>query len=271
MGEGPGTRYSPRVSVPRRGAQLVFLITVILVLLTALQSRRTVHQDTQAELHSSSDHAQDHTQTPARTQIRAPVRRIGDLPHSIGGSSLAGQDVPSEVLRVALSGADPTTGYRGEASAGSQAQSAAVGKLQHQGGVTAHRLVGDDQSEGDQVRIEQQVSNEIQEQQGDEQQGLPKGGSEGLSTLTQGKAAGVPLEEVPSTIGSGSGGGKGGGGGGGGTREAVFLFTGILSGRGYRHRRLAVRETWANKAQVHSLSRIGYHAKGFESSVAPPI
>ena len=30
---------------------------------------------------------------------------------------------------------------------------------------------------------------------------------------------------------------------------SVFLFVGILSGRGYRHRRLAVREAWANLAQ----------------------
>lgn len=31
--------------------------------------------------------------------------------------------------------------------------------------------------------------------------------------------------------------------------EPLFLFVGILSGRGYRHRRLAVREAWANLAQ----------------------
>ena len=31
---------------------------------------------------------------------------------------------------------------------------------------------------------------------------------------------------------------------------SLFLFTGVLSGRGYRHRRLAVREAWANKAQI---------------------
>ncbi|KDD74010.1 hypothetical protein H632_c1655p0, partial [Helicosporidium sp. ATCC 50920] len=30
----------------------------------------------------------------------------------------------------------------------------------------------------------------------------------------------------------------------------LFLFVGILSGRGYRHRRLAVREAWANRAQI---------------------
>lgn len=29
---------------------------------------------------------------------------------------------------------------------------------------------------------------------------------------------------------------------------SLFLFVGILSGRGYRHRRLAVRESWANLA-----------------------
>lgn len=33
------------------------------------------------------------------------------------------------------------------------------------------------------------------------------------------------------------------------TLPSVFLFVGILSGRGYRHRRLAVREAWANLAQ----------------------
>lgn len=36
----------------------------------------------------------------------------------------------------------------------------------------------------------------------------------------------------------------------GSSRPAVFLFTGILSGRGFRHRRLAVREAWADRAQV---------------------
>lgn len=30
----------------------------------------------------------------------------------------------------------------------------------------------------------------------------------------------------------------------------LFMFVGILSGRGYRHRRLAVREAWSNRAQV---------------------
>ena len=30
----------------------------------------------------------------------------------------------------------------------------------------------------------------------------------------------------------------------------IFMFVGILSGRGYRHRRLAVREAWSNRAQV---------------------
>ncbi len=36
--------------------------------------------------------------------------------------------------------------------------------------------------------------------------------------------------------------------------EPLFLFVGVLSGRGYRHRRLAVREAWANKAQVPGIS-----------------
>lgn len=33
-------------------------------------------------------------------------------------------------------------------------------------------------------------------------------------------------------------------------RQPVFLFIGILSGRGYRHRRMAVRGAWASAAQV---------------------
>ncbi|GAB4819239.1 hypothetical protein N2152v2_006285 [Parachlorella kessleri] len=35
--------------------------------------------------------------------------------------------------------------------------------------------------------------------------------------------------------------------------EPLFLFIGILSGRGYRHRRLAVREAWATRAQMPGL------------------
>lgn len=34
----------------------------------------------------------------------------------------------------------------------------------------------------------------------------------------------------------------------------VLLFVGILSGRGYRHRRLAVREAWANRCQLVGVS-----------------
>lgn len=33
--------------------------------------------------------------------------------------------------------------------------------------------------------------------------------------------------------------------------EPLFLFVGILSGRGYRHRRLAVREAWATNSSTH--------------------
>ncbi|KAK9815952.1 hypothetical protein WJX72_012497 [[Myrmecia] bisecta] len=40
--------------------------------------------------------------------------------------------------------------------------------------------------------------------------------------------------------------------------ESVFLFIGVLSGRGYRHRRLAVREAWANDAQVPGLSAVRF-------------
>ena len=36
--------------------------------------------------------------------------------------------------------------------------------------------------------------------------------------------------------------------------ESLFLFIGVLSGRGYRHRRLAVREAWGNRAQVPGIS-----------------
>ena len=36
--------------------------------------------------------------------------------------------------------------------------------------------------------------------------------------------------------------------------ENTLLFVGILSGRGYRHRRLAVREAWANQCQVPGVS-----------------
>ena len=39
-----------------------------------------------------------------------------------------------------------------------------------------------------------------------------------------------------------------------GKLPSLFLFTGVLSGRGYRHRRLAVREAWSNKAQVPGVS-----------------
>ena len=42
--------------------------------------------------------------------------------------------------------------------------------------------------------------------------------------------------------------------GSGDRRPAVFLFAGVLSGRGYRHRRLAVREAWAHRAQVRPLA-----------------
>ena len=38
------------------------------------------------------------------------------------------------------------------------------------------------------------------------------------------------------------------------TLEDVLLFVGILSGRGYRHRRLAVREAWANQCQMPGVS-----------------
>ncbi len=42
--------------------------------------------------------------------------------------------------------------------------------------------------------------------------------------------------------------------GGGGAKPALFLFIGILSGRGYRHRRLAVREAWSRQAQMPNIS-----------------
>jgi hypothetical protein len=37
-------------------------------------------------------------------------------------------------------------------------------------------------------------------------------------------------------------------------KKDVLLFVGILSGRGYRHRRLAVREAWANQCQMPGVS-----------------
>ncbi|KAI7842582.1 hypothetical protein COHA_003686 [Chlorella ohadii] len=49
---------------------------------------------------------------------------------------------------------------------------------------------------------------------------------------------------------SGSGGSGSGEAPAAGELPKLFLFIGILSGRGYRHRRLAVREAWANKAQI---------------------
>jgi len=36
--------------------------------------------------------------------------------------------------------------------------------------------------------------------------------------------------------------------------ESVMLFIGILSGRGYRHRRQAVRDAWVSKCQVQGVS-----------------
>ena len=51
--------------------------------------------------------------------------------------------------------------------------------------------------------------------------------------------------------GGGDSASKGSGSGGqAGQLPPIFLFIGILSGRGYRHRRLAVREAWANEAQA---------------------
>lgn len=47
-----------------------------------------------------------------------------------------------------------------------------------------------------------------------------------------------------------SGAGQRGGSTAPGDLPKLFLFIGILSGRGYRHRRLAVREAWSNKAQI---------------------
>ena len=44
------------------------------------------------------------------------------------------------------------------------------------------------------------------------------------------------------------------------TLEDVLLFVGILSGRGYRHRRLAVREAWANQCQKPGVSVVPLHA-----------
>lgn len=78
-------------------------------------------------------------------------------------------------------------------------------------------------------------------------------------------AAPLLAQGVPDSLAAGASPGSSGGaalaaasgGVGGGAAPAaagelpkLFLFIGILSGRGYRHRRLAVREAWANKAQI---------------------
>ncbi len=52
-------------------------------------------------------------------------------------------------------------------------------------------------------------------------------------------------------------------------RPAVFLFAGVLSGRGYRHRRLAVREAWAHRAQARPLAGSLRHEKRFCAAHAP--
>ena len=61
---------------------------------------------------------------------------------------------------------------------------------------------------------------------------------------------------------------------------SLFLFVGILSGRGYRHRRLAVRESWANLASQSGdvTCRYNFHTPPFKAdpeqgskSLADPV
>jgi hypothetical protein len=65
------------------------------------------------------------------------------------------------------------------------------------------------------------------------------------SANTGGAAGGAAASGGGSSASEGSGSGAQAG-----QLPRLFLFIGILSGRGYRHRRLAVREAWANKAQT---------------------
>jgi hypothetical protein len=58
--------------------------------------------------------------------------------------------------------------------------------------------------------------------------GAAAGASSGSSNASKGSSSGAQAGQLP----------------------RIFLFIGILSARGYRHRRLAVREAWANKAQT---------------------
>ena len=70
---------------------------------------------------------------------------------------------------------------------------------------------------------------------------VPHGGAAGRATTSGGFVApGSAALAVP--------------GAGGRKLPKLFLFIGILSGRGYRHRRLAVREAWAGPAQLAPVS-----------------
>lgn len=67
--------------------------------------------------------------------------------------------------------------------------------------------------------------------------GVARGGG-GTSSLTAGHVSGAFA--VPGTAGK--------------KLPKLFLFVGVLSGRGYRHRRLAVRESWVGAAQLPPVS-----------------
>jgi hypothetical protein len=69
--------------------------------------------------------------------------------------------------------------------------------------------------------------------------GTKTAGEGGIATVVGGAGA--------AAVGSGAAGAAAADSGG---RPAAFLFAGVLSGRGYRHRRLAVREAWADSAQA---------------------
>lgn len=75
-----------------------------------------------------------------------------------------------------------------------------------------------------------------------------QGGSSGLEDVSLGVAGGHDAGAPSAAAASGHR--VGGATPSPGELPKLFLFIGILSGRGYRHRRLAVREAWSSKAQM---------------------
>ena len=74
----------------------------------------------------------------------------------------------------------------------------------------------------------------------------------GATAAGEGGAAAVGTGAVAAAAGNDA---AGAAAAGSGSRSPVFLFAGVLSGRGYRHRRLAVREAWADGAQARISAR----------------